>query len=999
MFCHKPIIFTVCILSCNSISDSLCYKYFENNAIADLMDKKCKTKCLSNNINDIRFLCPYDKLVIDKVVTLPNRYFCDEKIVNFYNNINLSKLSLDLQSNVLLKQGIIDIYNRRYDSASEKFDLFKKEDRQDDEILYYTGFLELKKKNIKKAIEYFRKVAENKRCIIPASYMLLKCFVENKKYNEAIDFLNQYDNYLFKVSDLKNYSCEDILKLSGDVYSVAKNYEQSYKCYKKFLKLYPRNNKQTDVKMEKKKSKKNNVKREMSDDDIEEELLINENILDYDDEEDEEDNESNFEEITDNNDNLYDIARLRYAYVCHKLKHDDKTNEILTELVTQNNVIGQLSKYYFGYICFKRKQLNEAIDWFLKAYEIKYDRNIAAESLFNVIIINLELKKNKLAMEYIKTFKKLFFDSDLISDVNNIFAELSDKEGDYNVVISALTSLKNKSEKINKILQKNNINKGHKCFQCESYEDAIEYYKQSLLYPVNIEKVYEANFWTGECLLKLGEYTQAMKHYSQIPSSCQYYDRAIYGLAYANFYSKNYKTSLEYFDIVSNTFDDVELRKSDCLMMNKDYDKAIKIYDKNKDKHPDHCLYNLGIIYEMLNQYDNAQSNFDKIVDEYENSIYHNDAILESGKIYVTKKKYNEAIKRFSLLESREEKYIPVGLINKANVYILMNDIDSAKKCCIKILDNYIDSEHAIDALITLFPYSKSDEEKNTLEGYKQKLSNKNLLNTEYEIAKQCYYSGDYKKTVETLLKNIRTFPPNINDECYYMLGSSYQKLKSYDDSTKWFSYLSSKEKSLYYVISNLSIADNFRKQKKYTKAIDYFSVLKKYPLCDKDKYKLLTEMINTYRECGEYTKMIECAEERIKLNQVTNDNIEDSKLITAEGYVKQAKYDKAIKMYQEMSKSKNGEIAAKSQYMLAYIDNKRSNWEKSIEKLKIFINKFDSDTDCYDKSFLLLASNYISLKKYSQAEDILKSLIKYTSNSKTRTNAQSLLKNCKPKR
>ena len=955
----------------------------------------------NSTLSNIDNVCKYDRSILEQIFILPNKQYLSQ-LCDIYNKVNMSRLSNDLKFTILLKQGIARIYKKDFSNAYEIFSNLDKSYNDDERIQvvsYFLGFLEVKQKKFASAIDHLHIALQNKLYIVPASYALLECYIRSKRYKDALEYIDSCSSIIDK-RKLKSCSCEGILKLLGDICLLSKNYKQAVDYYSDFLKIYTPPPHLVVHDMEIYSSQKEQTLTEdiLDEDILEEDVMIDDSIVD-----DMEVSRSSCIDDANTGIDLTNVVKIRLAYAYYMSMNVQEAQAIVDQLKTREDYIGQLAKYYNGYLLLRNNCKNEALGAFNEAYKMKHNRSIRANSLFNIINLQIIMENKDAAMRSINDFRKTFFDSSLIGRVNELFAEICDKNGNYDVTISSLASLRNKNSTISGILQKNNINKGHICFMNGVYDEAEKYYKESLTYQVDKDRIDAAYFWIAECCMKLKNYDGAIKSYRNVSQQFPAYDDVLYGSGYAHFHNGDYKEALESFHKMRNATDkvqrstkmnDIGIRIADCLMMDKQYTEAVKAYENMSSTYPDHCLYYKGIVFETLNEYDKALDSFIAISNDYKMSPYYNRSLLEAGKMYAAEKQYTKALDKLSAV--KDETLTPIVLVNKANVYTNMNDIESAKKCYTEVLRGYIGSEYAIDALVNLSTYAKSKSEKDFLEQCKKKISKNSLINAEIEITRQSYYARDYKQVVDNLLKNIEHVDDDLlRNECYYMLGDSYRHLKNLEQSISWYSKLTHNRNSTYFIPSTLAIVDILYKEGKLDDAINRCVELQKITSSDKDKYRVLTKLIDLYKKKEDYGMMINCAKDRIKLNDITANNIDDSNLVVASGYVSNKQYKLAEEIYKKLLSKGDYDTKAEAQYMMAYIDYKRNDYKKSINKIEVLIKDFENNIQFYNKGFILLAKDYMALNNNKQAKEILNSLVKYATNKSIKEQAKTLLKKC----
>ena len=200
--------------------------------------------------------------------------------------------------------------------------------------------------------------------------------------------------------------------------------------------------------------------------------------------------------------------------------------------------------------------------------------------------------------------------------------------------------------------------------------------------------------------------------------------KARYGMGYLYYNSKDYKLALKQFrtyverleledqDLFLN---DALLRLADCYYATKDYERAIGFYNRairsgNPDK--DYAYFQLGMVHAIEKQISKAIENFDKVIEEYPESRYFDDALFYKGQVTFENGIYDQAITRFTSMISikSQSPYVPQAYVSRAISNYNLQNLDAAISDYQYVIKQYPQSKVANNALLGLQEaFSKPD--------------------------------------------------------------------------------------------------------------------------------------------------------------------------------------------------------------------------------------------------------------------------------------------------
>src|SRR5690606_30040555 len=119
----------------------------------------------------------------------------------------------------------------------------------------------------------------------------------------------------------------------------------------------------------------------------------------------------------------------------------------------------------------------------------------------------------------------------------------------------------------------------------------------------------------------------------------------------------HFKAYVEKLQNASNKmfYKDALIRLADCYYTAKTYGNAIRYYDEAiREENPeiDYAYFQKGVISGIQSDYVNARTNLTRVINQYPNSRYSDDALFELAQLDFEQGNYDQAISGFSRLIS-----------------------------------------------------------------------------------------------------------------------------------------------------------------------------------------------------------------------------------------------------------------------------------------------------------------------------------------------------------
>ena len=386
-------------------------------------------------------------------------------------------------------------------------------------------------------------------------------------------------------------------------------------------------------------------------------------------------------------------------------------------------------------------------------------------------------------------------------------------------------------------MEKFNFQKGYAYFSSNKKKEATTY-----LTKVSNSKEYgsQAKYYLGFMLYEGDDYKEATKYFDQVSGEEKYKEKLSYFQADMNFKLGNFQKAIDLGIAAmekSNATETSELNKiiGESYFNLKQYDKALpylKEYKGKKGKWNNTDFYQLGYTYYKQNDFENAISQFNKIIDGKDfvaqNGYYH------LGESYLKTDKKQQALNAFKNASEMDfdKKIQEDANLNYAKLsYEIGNSYQSIPDVLAKFLSKYPSSpskEEVEGLLINSYITSKNYKdalallEKNKSPQYKaayQKVT--------FYRGLELYTDGNYQEALKMFKKSIAELKDQkFTARATFWKGETEYVLDNFNDallSFKQFEGFAEAKNTPEFKSSNYNIAYAYFKLKEYEQAGNYF--------------------------------------------------------------------------------------------------------------------------------------------------------------------------------
>ncbi|WP_111446250.1 tetratricopeptide repeat protein [Breznakibacter xylanolyticus] len=685
-------------------------------------------------------------------------------------------------------------------------------------------------------------------------------------------------------------------------------------------------------------------------------------------------------------------------------KNYDKAADYLSKVTSADDVMSQNAYYHLGECYIQIDDKKRARVAFEAAAKYDFDKSIQEDAMFNHLKLNYEMAFspfNEIINGFIK-FIDTFPNSSKIDQAYDYLGKAFLTSKNYKQALDAMKSIKSKNANTYKAMQRIAYYRGLELYTSLQFKDAIDFFTLSLAngeYDKDLKV--KAMYWRGEAYYRLGYLDKAKTDYNSfILNSASYrlpeYKTAHYNMGYVFFKEKNYSESGNWFrnyarqagSEKSAMVADAYNRIGDCLYVNRDFNGAIGYYQYSANissVSPDYASYQIAYCHGLLRNHDEKITLLKKLIAQYPNSQYVDDAYYEIGRSYVAINQLNDAIYHYKIVK---EKFPQSTFANKAMlqlglVYYNSGDLDNSLAFYKRVVNEFPNTAEAQDALLGI---RNIYMDRNDPDGYfaytatvkglaKTADSEKDSLT--FESAQRLYMKEDCDRAVP-LLRNYTTSYANgryIIDAHYY-LAECLMKQNQSQEAVVSYDYLADAPRHLYTeeaIIRSGSIHYNANRP---DKALQRFEQLE--PIADMAENKLEARIgqLRCLVKLNRTEAIISAADKVLTSPKLAPEIEREARFAKAKANLAMNDKTAALNDFKLLSANTRSTEGAESKYLVAQLAYDGGN---DAEAEKVIFELADTGTPhqyWLAKSFILLSDIYLKRGENFQAQQYLESIL-----------------------
>ena len=680
----------------------------------------------------------------------------------------------------------------------------------------------------------------------------------------------------------------------------------------------------------------------------------------------------------------------------------DKAAPLLEKASTGEDELTQNALYHLADCFIKLNEKEKAKTAFNAASEFDFNPEIKEDALFSYAKLTYELSYSPFN-ETIKAFDRyisLYPNSDRNAEAYKILVDVYMVTKNYKDAIESIEKIKYKTPEVLKAYQRVTFYRGLELFSNANYEQAINYFNLSLdngKYDQQINA--RALYWKSEALYRTGDYNNAIIAYNLFlrtrgASSLAEASGANYNLGYAYLKVNDRETAVTHFrKYVSQTqsnrspkLADAYNRIGDYYFLKQNYTRAIEKYREAytmKMYEADYALLQIAFCEGLQRNYNEKIDDLNRLLEEFPQSDYNDDALYELGRAYERIGKNYEAVQQYQQIVSTypgssfyRKAMLQLGLVNYNN-----GDFNKALQQYKEVVENYRGTPEAESALSGIKNCYVELNDVNAYFRYVEQLgSDVNVSSSEQELltfqaAERVYMAGDGQAR-QQLEQYLQQYPDGSNIlNAHFYLAEILYKEGEYLNANEHYTFVANQPENVF-TEQALSRASELQfNAGNYDIALSMFNKLEPIANSKWNILKANTGQMRCYMLKNDYTQAIAAAK-KVKRQEVASDALKyEADYTIGKSNYELGNLSSAIDPLKDVSSDTKLEQGAEAKYLLAEIYYKDNNKEKAEKEIVDFVEKGTPYTYWLGKSFLLLASIYEDQGDQFQAKHTLKSL------------------------
>lgn len=676
--------------------------------------------------------------------------------------------------------------------------------------------------------------------------------------------------------------------------------------------------------------------------------------------------------------------------------------------------LAQSAAYYLGVCYLETDKKAFALMAFQQAANMNGHAGINESAWFYYGKIAYDLQRYAETVDELKGFLEEYPKTEYAQEASELITESLLNSNNPDGALDYIEKSKVKTPRLNAALQRVAFAKGIQAFNQDDFAGATNYLSRSLNANVDAEVTMQARFWNAEALSGLKNYPKAIEEYQKavnMPEAAKHPDgiKAWYGLGYALYNNKEYEKAISPFEKYIRKLDDAKvnwnyadalLRMADCQYAIKRYNEALANYDKAINKRTfdtDYALYQKGVIQALNGDTETARISFSGVIEKFPQSKYYDQSLFQRAQLDFNAGNYERAVESFSFIINNVPKgaITPYCYLKRAVAQSNLKNYEAAVRDYKYLLNEYSSHKTANSALLGLQEALVNTGNVEEFSEYIVKFKKANpesdaLESVEFETNKNLYFSQKYQKAIKGFEDYLKNYPDNpFKLDAKYYLGDSYNRVGERAKAIETLKEVVAAGKGANWPKALARLADLEFSGANYTSAMRYYLTLLSSTRSRKDQATALTGLMNCYYQSGKADSANFYAVEILKREGMQQDAMNQASLVQSKIALEAKDDEKALEMLLNVVNEAKDVNGAEAQYLIAEMLYKQGKFNESLAACHAFNNQFAQYSKWYNKTFLLLADNYLGLKQTYQAQATLKSIIDNAKDNETKEQAR----------
>ena len=680
-----------------------------------------------------------------------------------------------------------------------------------------------------------------------------------------------------------------------------------------------------------------------------------------------------------------------------------KAAQVLGESASTKDAMSQNAYLHMGLAYLQLKTRNQARMAFEQASTMTYDKYIQEQALYNYALCIHETSYSPFA-ESVTVFERFLNDfpnSRYVEKVNDYLVEVYMNTRSYDAALKSIAKISQPGPRILEAKQKILFRLGVQAFANAAFENAIDYFSQSLrLGSFNVQTKADAYYWRGESKYRLEQYQQATADFRQYlefapNKNVPEYALALYNLGYTAFKQKQYSTALTWFTRCTDKGSvnqpavqaDAYNRMGDCCFYARRFEDARQLYARASETDPaqaDYALYQEAFVKGLQRNYSGKIETLNQLLSKYANSQYVDDALYEQGRAFVQMEDNVNAINRYKLLVERyPESPMARVAANEIGLLYYQNDkYPEAIAAYKQVISRYPGSEEARMAQRDLksiyIDLNKVDDymafASSIPGGANFDVNERDSLT--YVAAERVYMKGNIAEAQTSFTRYLQSFPEGaFSLNANYYLGLIHYNKKEYNEAMAYLEKVMAYPNNKYSSDAMLMCAVMSYSQKQYDKALEIYKQLIVKVTSPEERRQAETGALRSAYMAVNHEEVIWAASALLADAKVSPEVENEARYYRAKSYMETGKQEAALQDWIALSADTRNVYGAEAKYRVAQTYFDMGETQKSEKVILEYIEVSTPHAYWLARGFVLLSDVYVKLGRKLDAKQYLLSL------------------------
>lgn len=709
-----------------------------------------------------------------------------------------------------------------------------------------------------------------------------------------------------------------------------------------------------------------------------------------------------------------DLYELSYCY--YQDKQYSKAVEGFKELGGQQDSLAQNSMYLLAKSYLELNMKPSARSAFLFCLLNSSNLSQKEISKFNYGKLSYELGYTDVALNELKEYVANYPSGENLAEAKELLVRIMANTNNFKDALALINSTGMQTEAVRKVYPRVLLGRAEELINDQQMVQANDLLNQAYAVPYNDAQLPYIDFWKGEIAFRMNQYDSVnffLSRYLKNPVVFEEVNpmNATYTLGYSNMRQENYGYALQNFLRVTNSLSsastplqqDAYLRIADCYFMQKNFSKAVQMYDNIISQQlpgADYATYQKAIIAGGSGNYAQKIAYLQTIPKSYPSSNLVNDANLEIANTYLAEENYEASITPLNaLLQNKAATALkPQILLKLGFAYFNQGNTDAALKNFQHLVKNYPHADESKEAIGYVRNIFLDKHQPDGFVSFMQQngmaISYSEADSLHFLSASTSFENKNYDAALQGFNNYLANYPSGryVVDAAFFA-AEIYNTRKDYVNALKNDELVTAKAPNKYAEASALQAARiAYFELKDFAKAEQYFNLLKSIATTPENKLESMRGLLRCQYKLEKWKDAIANAQDLLSQKGIATDDKMMANMAIAKNEQLNNQVFEAMDAYKEVIELGKSEYAAEARYQLAAILFSQQKYTEAEKAAFDVINKAGSYNFWITKSYILLGDIYFAEKDYFNAEATLKSVVENGSIPALQAEAQKKL-------